>query len=69
MKRRSEFKHWFVQQYGRMPVNSAKYQELRRNVQLAHDAFMRAQARLEVEDAMNAAFQAALYGWNARSPQ
>ena len=69
MRRRSEFKRWFVQQYGRMPANGQKYEALRRDVKAAEHALMIASTRLEVEDALNAAWTAALYGWNARASE
>ena len=56
-----------MQQYGRMPVNGPKYEALRKDLKSAENALMVARTRLEVEDALNAAWTAALYGWNARS--
>lgn len=66
VKRRSAFKHWFIQQYGSMPSERKRSAALRKK-QEAQQALNEAQFEYIIEDAKFAAFTNALYGWNARA--
>ena len=67
-KRRSEFKHWFRRQYGRMP-DGRKLQKAQDKVFVLRDALNQAESELEIEKRLSQAMNDALYGWNARSPR
>lgn len=63
--KKSAFGDWFKLQFGRLP-NESRRTKLRNKRDELRGAMEAADIEFRMEDALHAAWRAALYGWNAR---
>lgn len=62
----ARFGEWFKNQFGRMP-NAGRLTKMRNRKNELQAALDQAMIEFRMEDALHAAWRAALYGWNARN--